>query len=549
MEIGKKNSTEIIDFLKTKSRESNEVNKFRKSGVYFISEKSMISSQTNIEKDISLDYFYKQFDLQERKKMSQLLYEKQDNNSPNEFIYRYKGNEQLIWIKEYGIFSYKNKNKRMTLIVNISKQVDQNHRLYRLAYYDSITQLKNRNYFDQDIQFLMSYHVPFSLFLMDLNRLKINDNYSRLWSNHLLKQFSERIQNHLESIYDFDLYRLSDDEFGIILPYLTKIKDTDKVIKVIFELLKVPFYHDAYQIALTPSIGIAFYPKDSKSKATLLKYADISMYRAKNDSYLNYSYFDNHYFKLLLDEKRIEDHIKTMINEGLVNLRFQPIYDVAKMKIVSLEALVYDTEYPIEKIFDIALKSQLITLFEKKIIEKIFCVINTHRKMIPLQVRFNINITPKTIENCDIYNEIRALLIKYNIKGEWISIEITEQYFIKDEHKLNLLINQLQTLGITIYLDDFGMGFSSVRNLTYLNYNHIKLDKRLAASILNNEKCQLFIKSIFQFTSGIGSDVIVEGVETKQQLEYLQMLGAIYIQGYYLSKPVGITEVIALMQR
>lgn len=559
MKIEKDSTIEIINFLKENNENFNEelfeVIDSSENGVYFINEQSMsLSNQAkkllNIEQEISLDLFYKQINLQDRNKMIQILDEKRDDNTPYEVIYRYKVEDKLIWVKEHGIFSSKNKNIRFALINNITKQVELDQKLHLLAYYDSTTQLKNRNYYEKDIQFFMSYQVPFSLFLMDLNSFKvINDNFGHLFGDYILKEFSQRIKNQLKKFYDFDLYRLSGDEFALIFPYLTKIKETEKVIKLIFEQLETPFYHDDYQISITPSIGIAFYPKDSKNKTTLLKHADISMYRAKNDNYLNYSYFDKNYYKTLLDEKKIENYLEKLIKEDLISLRFQPIYDITNNKILALEALIYDENYSLEKIFETALKSNLIILLERKIIEKVIYYIKTYQEMIPRHIRFTINLTPKTIEYVDVYAEINSLLTKYNVSGNQIGIEITEQYFVKDETKLNQLIEKLQAIGIKIYLDDFGMGFSSVRNLTYLSYDNIKLDKRFISSVFNNEKCQLFIKSIFQFSKEIGCDVIIEGVETKKQLDYLQQLGAIYIQGYYLSKPIEIKEFLSLINK
>ncbi|QVK18900.1 EAL domain-containing protein [Mycoplasmatota bacterium] len=559
MKVAKESTIEIIDFLKEYhhdfDKELIEVIDCSDNGVYFVNEQSISFSEQAkrllcVNQCISLDNFYQQINLQDRKKMIQVLENKRKDNKTYEVIYRFKVKNKLIWVKEYGIFSFRNKNMRLALIRNITKQVELDKKLHLLAYYDSTTHLKNRNYYEKDIQFLISYQVPFSLFLMDLNSFKIiNDNFGHLFGDYILKEFSQRIKNELERLYDFDFYRLSGDEFALIFPYLTTIKETDKVINLIFECLEPPFNHDNYQIIITPSIGIAFYPKDSKNKTTLLKRADISMYRAKNDNFLNYSYFDKNYYKILLDEKKIENYLEKIIKEDLVPLRFQPIYDITKNEIVSLEALIYTEKFPLDKIFETALKSKLIILLERKIIEKVIYYINKYQDRIPSSIRFTINLTPKTIEYIDVYAEIKSLLIKYDISGNQIGIEITEQYFIKNESKINKLIENLQALGIEIYLDDFGMGFSSVRNLTYLSYDHIKLDKRFISSAFNNQKCQLFIKSILQFSKDIGCDVIVEGVETKEQLDYLQQLGAMYIQGFYLSKPIDIKDFLSLINR
>lgn len=551
------NTVEVINFLKTNYQEYEdelfEVIESSENGFCFINDQSITFSKQakkilQVGDEISLDFFYQQINLHDRKKLLHLLSVKQNELTPYEVIYRYQlDNEQMIWIKEHGIFSFKNRNNRLAVISNYSNNIAENEQLHRLAYYDKLTQLKNRNFFEKDIDFLINYKIPFALFLMDLNSFKIiNDKFGHLFGDYILKQFATRIEEKLMDNYDFDLYRLSGDEFAIIFPYVSIKIDTDKVVQLIFESLNLPFMVEDFKINITPSIGITFYPKDSNKLSSLLKFADISMYRAKNDPFIDYSYFDKNFYKELTEEKAIESYIIEIIKDDLITLRYQPIYNTTNNKIVSLEALFDNQDYPIEKIFNVALKTNLIFLLEKNIIEKVISVIS--KGLVPEDIRITINITPKTTEYIDVYTEIKQMLTKYNVNGKRIGIEITEQYFVNDEAKLNDLISKLQSLGIKIYLDDFGMGYSSVRNLTYLTYDNIKLDKRIISTVFSNQKCEFFIKTMFQFSKDINCDIIVEGVETKAQYDYLTSIGSCFIQGFYLSKPLNIENVLTLLK-
>ncbi len=546
----------LIQFLKTNYQEYEdeffELMTSLDNGFCFINDQSITFSNhakklLQVEDNVSLDFFYQQINAFDRKKLLHLLSIKQNEFTPYEIIYRYQlDNEKMIRIKELGIFSFKNSNHRLAIISNCAS--NEKDLLHRLAYYDKLTKLKNRNYFEKDISFLISYKIPFALFLMDLNSFKIiNDKFGHLFGDYVLKQFSTRIEGKLKDIYDFDIYRLSGDEFSIIFPYISTKKATDKVVQLIFESLKLPFIIDGFKVEIKPSIGITFYPNDSNKLSSLLKFADISMYRAKNDYSIDYSYFDRLFYQELTEEKAIETYIMNLINDNLVTLRYQPIYNTASNKIVSLEALFDNQDYPVDKIFDVALKTNLIYLLEKKIIEEVISVISSG--LIPDDIRITINVTPKTTECLDVYAEINELLNKYNVNGKRIGIEITEQYFVKDEYKLNELIIKLQSLGIKIYLDDFGMGYSSVRNLTYLSYDHIKLDKRIISTVFSNQKCEFFIKTMFQFSKDINCDIIVEGVETKEQYDYLTSIGSCFIQGFYLFKPLSIENVRILLKK
>ncbi len=553
-------TTEIIHFLKENYPNYDDgllqVINASENGIYFINNQSLsLSNQAKkllkAEDEMSVDYFYEHINLQDRKKFIQLLNEKKIDNTPYEMIYRYKtDNNQFIWIKEHGIFNNGNKEQRIALITNTTKHIEQDEQLHRLAFYDSITQLKNRNYFEKDMKFLIDCHVPFALFLLDLNSFKvINDNFGHLFGDYILQQFSLRIKDKLNTMSEFDIYRLSGDEFAMIFPYLSKKKETDEVIEKIFALLVLPFNNHDHEIIITPSIGITFYPRDSKNQLTLLKYADISMYRAKNESFLNYSYFDKIYYKDLLEEKEIEKHLEKLMKEDLVTLHYQPIFNIKTQEIISVEALFYDETYDSEKIFSIAIKSYLIIKLEKYIIEKVIRDMKAYEQMIPEHLRFSINLTPKTAEHVDMYEEMKKILNKYEISGNKIALEITEQYFVPNEDKLNELMHKLQSLGIQIYLDDFGMGFSSVRNLTHVIYDHIKVDKRIIDSVFTNEKSAYFLKNIISFSNDIQCDIVIEGVENKEQLEYVQDIGGMYIQGYYLSKPIPLKDALELVKQ
>jgi len=242
-------TTEIIDFLKQyhNNYQGEIINLIDSSlnGLYLIND-SQISFSTqaktilNIEEEISLLDFYDKINLQDRENVKQKIEQSRNDQTIYEVIYRYKiDQEQMIWIKEHGIFSFKHNNQRLAMIADYTKQLEQDKELFRLAYYDKITHLKNRNYFEKDIDFLIKYQVPFALFLLDLNHFRIiNDNLGHTLGDEVLNQFSIQLKACLSLTNEADIYRLSGDDFAIILPYIkTKIKAL-KIVNQIIEEFK-----------------------------------------------------------------------------------------------------------------------------------------------------------------------------------------------------------------------------------------------------------------------------------------------------------------------
>lgn len=560
MSIVKQEHDEIIYFLKKhqKNYENNLLKILESSnkGLYFINDNDISFSLQakkllNLENNISVDLFYEKINLQDRKKIMDTINKTEDSNASYEVIYRYKiDKDKIIWIKEHGLFSFKHKKQRLAMISNYTKQIENDKKIHRLAYFDNLTNLKNKNYFEQDANFLIQYNVPFALFLLDLNSFKvINDNFGHSLGDNVLIEFTKKLKNSLNKEYDFEIYRFLGDGFIIIFPYIKNKNESKKIIAKIANCFKNPLIIDEYPISVEPNIGISFFPGDSQEFNTLMKYTEISLNKAKEkDNFYNYSFFNYKYYLHLIEEQDIKEYIKQIINEDSLSLHYQPLYNVESNKIIGFEALFSSkSKYNTKQIFDVALKSHLIILLDKHIIEKVIKDISLNN--ITENIIFTINLTPKTIEFIDVYEYIKQILYKYNVSGNMIGIEITEQYFVNDEKKINELIVKLHSLGIKIYLDDFGMGYSSIRNLNYIAYDNIKLDRRLVSTVFDNLKCQLFIKNIFQFSKEVGCDVIVEGVETKKQLDYLKQLGAIYIQGYYLSKPIEIKELHSLLNK
>lgn len=550
---------ELISFLKDQQtvyeHELIDIIETAKSGLYIASENHITFSNQakeifQVKEPLSLDHFYERILVQDKKNLLTMIQKSKRNNTGYEAMYRYKTeDEQILWIKEHGIFHFNRKNQRIAMISNYTNQVEHDKRLHKLAYFDLITHLKNRNYLDQDVQFLQSYHIPFTLILMDINSIKmVNDHLGKSLGDRILVEFAKTVETSLKDHYEFDLYRLSGDTFILLFPYVSMKKEVEQIIHRLHLTFERPLILNDYKFNAEPCMGITMCPKDADDLETLIKYANISLAKAKEDSYLNYLFFDMKQYTEILMEKQIEEHIKHLIDDEVITLNYQPIYDIEQKKIVAFEALLNNTKkFTNDKIFDIASKSELIVNLDQYIIEKVIKDISILDEVIPSHIRFSINLSPKTLVFLNVYQYVKSTLDKYRLKGSRIGIEITEQHFVEDEEEINDLIRKLQAIGVEVFLDDFGMGYSSVRNLAFLNYNHIKIDKRLINAVCDDERCAKLLQNIFNFSTDMQFDIVFEGIETEEHIEFIRSIGGRLIQGYYISKPVGIQQAIDLL--
>ncbi|WP_008826438.1 sensor domain-containing phosphodiesterase [Haloplasma contractile] len=529
------------------------------NGLYYvdIQTKQMIWSERaktilNIKSDLNYEAFINKINYIDRRQYKNKITQSMEKNESYEILYRYHYDERtLIWVKERGAFRYDEEGriiKRHATVIDVTKQIEQEHQLNKLAYRDVLTGMKNRNRYEKDTEYYEKSNIPFALFMLDINEFKkVNDTFGHHIGDRLLKLFSESLKEALQ-VYDVDLYRLSGDEFVILLPYVEERTITDKVVNTIIVKFKEPLKLDDKIFQIVLSIGISFYPGDSKDIKNTLKYADISMYRIKHHDFIHYSYFDQEYYKQFIEEQDIEHYIKESIQEKEINMIFQPIVDLKTNKIIGFESLLHKHKrFNTDQVFDVAGKSSLIVTLDHYILEVVFKMLSKHKAIIPQGVRFTINLSVKTLEYTNVYEYIKGLIDTYQVSGEMIGIEVTEKLLIRDDLNMNSMFKQLRELGITFYFDDFGMGFSSVRNLTFIDVDYIKIDRSLISMMATNKKCCALLKSMQQFANEVDMGVIYEGVEEEEQLNSIRALGGRYIQGYKISKPLTFLEAIELM--
>ena len=406
---------------------------------------------------------------------------------------------------------------------------------------DSLTNLPNRFIFDKFCQEQNS--LTGSTFVIDLNNFKnINDSLGHEFGDTILKEFA----NFLKNIFiDSYIFRISGDEF-----YGFSFESQKEIIE------KLKKYRDfcptLYKNNITFNLGVS-HKTANNSLATSFKYSDLAMLETKKEKINFYKIADEKFIEKMDRESSILSLLKEDIS-GIYPM-FQPKYCIKTNKIIGAESLARYKSLELGAIgpfefIPIAEKYNFIHKVDYKIAkESIIFIKELLDKNVPLDdFRISFNISMKTFKRDDLITIISGLLSYFRVPGKYIEVEITESIFVLDMKDLITKLKALKNLGIQISLDDFTAGHSTAGLLPLLPIDVVKFDKSLLDSLeVNQKKGKIVYKNLTSLIKDLNFKIVSEGVETKEQLEFLEFLKVDYAQGYYFSKPISkegfVTEV------
>jgi len=436
---------------------------------------------------------------------------------------------------------------RYSLDVTFKRLKKEQEELYKLSTKDSLSGLYNRLSLMDKINWLIAKgersNDKFALLFLDLDDFKnINDTQGHEFGDTILRHVSQIL---LECVRENDIVsRLGGDEFVIILPELKNEKTILEVLNRIQKRLAEPISFDSYNYTVTVSIGITIYPKDGRDATTLLKHADIAMYKAKELGKNNYHFFTEN----LHEEIQKKIHMQHLIEDGLKNnyfqLYYQPKVDIKTNKIVGCEALIrlFDPQEGIilpKHFISIAEESGLIIPLGEWIIKEAVKQIQAWENTPFTDIKLSINVSGVQFQNQHFLTSLQKIVEPINTQK--FDIELTESVLMNDFDEKFVKLNQLKELGISLSLDDFGTGYSSLSYLKTIPFDTLKIDKSFIDD-LEDEQDRSFVNMIIGIADDLKMDVVAEGVEKKSQLEYLASIGCEQYQGYYCSNPLPIKE-------
>lgn len=474
------------------------------------------------------------------------------------FEFRFVGNEEELRTANIIINAMKDKSISFVgAIQDITDRKESERAVQFMAQYDALTQLPNRYLFNDrlDIAFATATRLKtkVNLIMIDLDHFKdINDTLGHPIGDLLLIEVAKRL---LGCVRDTDtVARLGGDEFAIIALETQSGLTINTLTERCLQSLAQPFQLDGHTVHTAGSIGVAVFPDDGKNQEKIIKCADIALYESKENGRNGY-----HFYNQKMDESihlRIteEKQLAKAIEEEQLELYYQPQVDLKTNQVIGAEALVR-WNHP-EK--GLLLPADFIPLAEEmgliipmgKLIFKLAAKqINFWSQHGILDIKIAVNLSVKQVHYCDFIDMIESTILELDSGADILELEIPEMAMFEGAQNSNDIFDKLREKGITLVVDNFGTGFSSMLNLKQISAEFLKIDRLFIKNVANDAVDAKIFKSIIELAHTLKMKVIAEGVETSNQLDYLLNNGCDVAQGFIYSRPIPANEFIDWLKK
>ena len=424
-------------------------------------------------------------------------------------------------------------------------------RIQELAYHDALTGIANRASFYRELEKLIYSSQrtkrKFGLLYIDLDDFKgVNDTFGHDTGDLLLKEIANRLEDVCRDT-DF-VARLSGDEFCVLIGELEDDYTSSVIAQRCLESISRPMELTGRIVIPACSIGIGHFPDDAKDFSTIMKVTDTALYYAKEQGKNQYAFYQVELSRRAEYRFKMEQGLREAIEKEELTLVYQPQIDVHTNEIFGFEALARWNHTSLGAISPI----EFIPIIERIGMMKQFTqwVVFTACKQAVAWKKFNksafkmsVNISPKYFLDKEMVPLIKETIDVTGILASDLVLEVTESVVQTDTRNLSVF-QSLKELGVSIAIDDFGIGYSSFASLKHLTVDHLKIDKYFIDEILTDLKVRFLVKSMIELGQHMEYGIVVEGVETKEQLVVLEELGCEIVQGYFFSKPIESENVL-----
>jgi len=424
------------------------------------------------------------------------------------------------------------------------------------AYHDILTGLPNRILFKDRLGLAMSQckrdKTELAVMFLDLDRFKrVNDTFGHAKGDELLQQVVTRLRQAIRG--GDTLARLGGDEFTLVLPNLRGRPDAEAVAAKILDNLREPFEIDGQPIHISVSIGIVIYPGDGDSIEELLRHADIAMYQVKSivkDGYYFYDHTiaDSSHQKIILEQS-----LRNALTQGELEMYYQPQLDASNGHLVGVEALMR-WNHPERgmlgagEFIPLAEEVGLMVLISDWMLDAVCLDLKKWSTVCDEKFRLSLNISPQNLDHGNFPAKLFETLKRNKIFPSQIEIEITENISIRSPQQAIVQLDQLCRLGVTIAIDDFGIGYSSLSYLHKFPIHTIKIDKAFVNEIQSEQGHYPIVLAIIAIAKGLGLRLVAEGVETETQARYLMQSGCVTMQGYLYHRPMSSEKLLQVLK-
>ncbi|MEK3994273.1 EAL domain-containing protein [Psychrobacillus sp. FSL K6-2365] len=419
-------------------------------------------------------------------------------------------------------------------------------KLSELAYRDHLTNTYNTAALERDIIQKINNHLPFSFVYIDLDRFKnINDSLGHVTGDSLLKLVAERLMKFYRNVGE--IYRIGGDEFVVLIGKKQQDIKTLENAKEVIQKIEEPFCIEGMEIHISCSIGIACFPLHGSNYKEIHRAADLALNISKEYGKRNAVLFDLKHMEGYVNKVGLESDIRSGIDNNEFYLVYQPKVNLKRETVDGYEALIRWNKkgkeiIPPNDFIPFAEETGLIISIGKYVLEEA-CKqgVLWIKQGVPFQT-ISVNISPVELEQYDFLSNLHAILEKTGLPPKYLEIEMTENILMKNMDRLVKLLNELEILGIKLAMDDFGSGFSNFRYLSELPIHTLKIDRSLMDRVFLGRD-EVIVSSIIRIGHSLGIEVVAEGVETIEVVEFLKDHDCHTIQGYYYSRPIEAHEV------
>lgn len=429
---------------------------------------------------------------------------------------------------------------------DITEQRRAREYIEHIAHHDELTGLPNRSLM-QDRLKLELLRVKrrgrkIGILVLDLDHFKrINDSLGHMAGDQLLKTVAERL---IMAVRETDtVCRMGGDEFVVLLPEIDGPEDVERVCQKIIELIGKPVVVGLNSLSVTPSIGISIAPEDGTTPEHLIKHADIAMYHAKKRGRNGYQTFSQDLAASSMESLAIEQALHEALKKEKLSVFYQPQVDLNTGEVCGFEALIrwYDDErgnIPPDQFIPMAETTGFITAIGEWVLSRACSDIQQLRLAHGKDYRIAVNVSPRQFEHPNFVGTVRAALKSSGLPQKALELEITEGLLVSDSELVVSKLNALSQLGVLLAIDDFGTGYSSLAYVSKYPVDCIKIDRSFMS--LQDKANVAIVSAISAIADGLSLEVVAEGIETAEQLDFVSKRGCHVIQGYYFSPAVGI---------
>jgi diguanylate cyclase (GGDEF)-like protein len=433
---------------------------------------------------------------------------------------------------------------------------EQQHELDRLAHFDTLTGLPNRVLLGDRMRLALAqtrhHDYRVACLFIDLDDFKhVNDSLGHAAGDLLLRRVAERIRMTLRE--GDTLARLGGDEFVVLLPDLRDAHDSARVARKILAALDEPFDLGPQEVYAGASIGISLYPVDASDQEGLLANADAAMYQAKSAGKRAFQYFAREMAERAHAHVRAESGLRRALRQGEFGLHYQPQIEIASGRIVGMEALLrwHDPQRGLVS------PASFIALAEDTglIVPIGAWVLHTACRQARrwmdagTAVRVGVNLSARQFRRSGLLDTVRDALTESGLPPALLEVEITENLLMQNVEGARDTLQQLGELGVRVAMDDFGTGYSSLSYLKRFPVDVLKIDRSFVHDVTADPGDAAIVSAIVAMAVQLGIEIVAEGVETAEQLEFLRVRHCQYAQGYLVGRPVEAEEASALLCR